>query len=58
MLFKNNPMQVEIENVDIHVRLLVEHRIYEDKKKKINKTEEDIMTSKSIGSVRISKKIC
>lgn len=44
-------MRVEIENVDIHVRLLVEHRIYEDKKKKINKTEEDIMTSKSIGSV-------
>ncbi len=44
-------MTIEIENVDIHVRLLVEHRIYEDKKKKIHKTEEDILSSKSIGSV-------
>jgi hypothetical protein len=44
-------MKIEIENVDIHIRLLVEHRIYEDKKKKIHKTEEDIMTSKSFVSV-------
>ena len=39
-------MTVDIENVDVHVRLLVETRNYEDKKKKMMKTEEEMQESK------------
>ena len=46
MLFKSVAMTVDIENVDVHVRLLVETRNYEDKKKKMMKTEEEMQESK------------
>jgi hypothetical protein len=52
MLFKNIAMRIDIENVEIHVRLLVEHRISDDKKKKAHKTEEEFLGGQLIGTVR------
>jgi hypothetical protein len=52
MLFKNMAMRIDIENVEIHVRLLVEHRESEDKKKKSQKPEGDANANQNLGSVR------
>jgi hypothetical protein len=52
MLFKNIAMRIDIENVEIHVRLLVEHRISDDKKKKVHKTEEEFLGGQLIGTVK------
>jgi hypothetical protein len=34
-------LKIDIDTIELRLRLLVEHRSYEDKKKKLNKTEEE-----------------
>lgn len=41
ILYKAASMTIDIENVNIHVRMLVETRNYEEKKKKIAKSDDD-----------------
>jgi len=41
VMFKNTPIKIEIENISIHIRPLVEQRSYESKQKKIQRFEKD-----------------
>jgi len=41
MMFKSTPMKIDIENISIHIRPLVEQRSYESKQKKIQRFEKD-----------------
>ncbi len=40
-MFKNTPLKIDIENISIHIRPLVEQRNYESKQKKIQRFEKD-----------------
>jgi len=41
MMFKNTPMKINIENIAIHIRPLVEQRSSEAKQKRMQKSEEN-----------------
>jgi len=54
MMFKNTPMKIDIENIAIHIRPLVEQRSSEAKQKRMQKAEDNGNQEKTFTIVNMS----